>query len=191
MTRSLPPGLGRSRLRLALDEEVVDHDVDLGHLEAGHALDAIDHVAAHGLCPLDDALTVVGHEVQVDGRLPLAHLHADALSGLVHTLLSRHLRAQASHRPSEPFAHLMDARDLSSRQGRDLGDYAIRNPRVPPLSFERSVASPSGGHARPRTAGAARAGIGRRPARGSGSNLGSRLLLSHDFSLLGAIYGWK
>src|SRR4051812_20508484 len=79
-----PASLHARRRRLLLvvvvrDEDVVDADVDLGNLEAGHPLDRGDDVAANGLSQVGDRHAVLDDDVEVDGGLALADLDGDAL----------------------------------------------------------------------------------------------------------------
>jgi hypothetical protein len=65
-------------LLLLAEEDVLDGDVDLGHVEAGKVLDVLYHVVAHGLDHLGNRTPIGNRYRQVYGRLCLAGLHADA-----------------------------------------------------------------------------------------------------------------
>lgn len=57
---------------------VVDGDVHLDHLQAGHPLDREDDVASHGRRELRDHHPVLDHQRDVDRGLLLADLGLDA-----------------------------------------------------------------------------------------------------------------
>src|SRR4051794_4113964 len=76
--RSLNPGLG---FLVFAHPDVIHGHVDLGYLQAGHALEIRDHVLPNGLGDAHDRYAVVDHQVQVDSRLTLADFDAHALRG--------------------------------------------------------------------------------------------------------------
>src|SRR3954471_3026621 len=66
------------RLFVAGEVQVGDRHVDLGHREAGDALDSLDHVLADRLGDLRNRLAVFDSHGQVDRRLALADLDGHA-----------------------------------------------------------------------------------------------------------------
>src|SRR5262245_61155757 len=78
-------------------------------MQAGHPLDLADHVTTDSVADLDDALAVPRHDVQVDGRLPLADLDRDTLGGRL-------------GRAGDQCAELTDPAGHATTHGEDAGD---------------------------------------------------------------------
>src|SRR5699024_8555664 len=81
---SLDPGggLGLDGVVVGGQVHVVDGDVDLDDLEAGHALDGVDDVGPDRGAEIVDGDPVLRDDPDVDRRLPLADLDGDALGGV-------------------------------------------------------------------------------------------------------------
>ena len=99
---------------------IVDIDVDLNNLEAGHPLHRLLDVALDAVREVGDADPVFDDDVEVDGSLRFADLHAYAASDV-----------RVTERPGDDFsdraegtarvaAHRMDAADLPAGDPCDL-----------------------------------------------------------------------
>src|ERR1035438_6280003 len=67
------PALSASPVRLEV--QVINVHVYLDHFEAGHTLDPFDHVLPNGVRRLDDALPVVGDDIDIHCGLAFAEIH--------------------------------------------------------------------------------------------------------------------
>ena len=60
---------------------VIDRDVDFGDLQPGHRLEPADRRSPDRRCNVYDGRAVFHHDIEIDGRLPLADLHGYARVG--------------------------------------------------------------------------------------------------------------
>src|SRR5918994_3248653 len=116
------------RLRLlglvAREVEVVDGDVDLGHLQAGDALDALDDVLADRLGDLRNRLAVLDHHREVHGRLTLADFDCDALGAV---FADAYALRHGPERALDAASQVVDAADLTRGDAGDLGHDGVRD----------------------------------------------------------------
>src|SRR5215207_3283522 len=124
---------------LLRDLDVVDRYVDLRDPQPGQALHPVNDVAAHGLPSLRDGLAVLDGHRQVDGRLLLADLDADA-AGVARARAAGHALQEAPDGRAGAAAHLYllhllgrDAGDLLDHRGRYRGAAAVAVQRALPL----------------------------------------------------------
>src|SRR5689334_14728786 len=120
-----------------LDVNVVDLDVHLDDVQAGHPLDLPDHVAANGFAGVDDALAVPGDDVEVDRRLAFADLDRHALGGGL--AAARDEVAQLPDPAGHAAAHREDTGDVARGQAGDLRHHAGRDAGVALLGDERDA----------------------------------------------------
>src|SRR4051794_26133540 len=124
-----PASLHARRRRLLIvvvggDEDVVDADVDLGDLEAGHPLDRGDDVATDRLGEVGDGDAVLDDDVEVDRRLALAHLDGDAL-GDVRAAGARDALAKGAEGAGAAGAEVVHPVHLTGGDAGDLADDAV------------------------------------------------------------------
>jgi len=100
--------------------DVIDRDVHLHNLQAGHPLQARDDVAPDAGREVDNGDAVLDDEVDVDGGLCLADLDGDALRD-VRAAGARDALAHGAEGAGHATAELLDAVDLAGGHGRDLG----------------------------------------------------------------------
>src|SRR5690606_392694 len=121
-----------------------DVDVDLFHLEPGHALDLASDVAPHGISNVHNALAVVGDDVEVDRRLTFADLDGDPLRCLGAVGRARHERPQLPNSAGHPSAHRVHARYVAGGHASDLRHDTIPEPGGAGLASQRHAGARAG-----------------------------------------------
>ncbi|SNQ51598.1 hypothetical protein FRACA_760007 [Frankia canadensis] len=131
-----PGSFDSPRLFLAVlaDVDVVDRDVDLGDLQAGHSLHGGHDVAADRLGEVHDRDPVVAHHVQVDGGLPFADLDRDAPGDAGRG--ARNARLHRVDGAATARAERVHAVHLARGHAGDLADDRVRD-RGPPSAREQ------------------------------------------------------
>ena len=106
--------------------DVVDADIDLGDFQSGHPFQGRHDVSADARGEVDDRNAVLNDDIEIDRRLTLADLDADALTdvgsgGPWDALTQRAERAGAAR------TEVVYAGDFAGRDAGNLADDRIRN----------------------------------------------------------------
>src|SRR5690625_2364626 len=143
--RLLDPRFGPRLFVLVGKVDVVDVDVDLGDLQAGHAFDRLADVAAHGRGQVLDGGAVLDDEVDVDGCLPLADLHGDTSGDRSGVATTGDDIAHGTDRTCGSAAHGVNPADLTGSHPGDLGDHPVGDVGLAALFTTASACALTGG----------------------------------------------
>jgi len=115
-------------------------DVDFGDLQPGHPLDSLDDMAADPRGEVGDGDAVVGHDVQIDRCLLLAHLHRHPL-GVVGARTGNTL-PQRPDRARGTTTHGVHTVHIAGGDPRDLGDHGVGDGGVTQRTHQRRGLTP-------------------------------------------------